>query len=60
MEPTIIISSREEARQKAIDWQSWASEQSLPYGELADWQSYFTDLAERYDLTEEFKENGII
>jgi hypothetical protein len=28
--------TEEEARQYAIDWQNWASKQSLSYGELAD------------------------
>ena len=50
----------EEARQFAIDWQNWQAEQSLSYGELAEWQAVFTTLAERFGLIEEFKENGII
>lgn len=50
-----------EARQYAIDWQNWVSEvQNLSYGEMAQWQDMFAELAERFDLTEEFKENGII
>lgn len=49
-----------EARQLAIDWQTWSAEQSLSYGELAEWQAHFDKLAERFGLTEEFKENGII
>lgn len=45
----------------AQDWQAWASEQSLSYGELAEYQAYFSALAEKFpELTEEFKENGII
>lgn len=52
--------SADEARQFAIDWQNWASTQSLSYGELAEYQAYFVQLAERFNLTEEFKENGII
>ena len=28
---------KEAARQEAIDWQLWASEQNLSYGELADY-----------------------
>lgn len=50
----------EEARQYAIDWQTWQSEQSLSYGELDEWQAVFNELAVKFDLTEEFKENGII
>jgi hypothetical protein len=32
----------------------------LSYGELAEWQAYFSELADKFDLVEEFKENGII
>lgn len=49
-----------EARQYAIDWQSWQSEQSLSYRELIKWQNLFEKLAIKFDLLEEFKENGII
>ena len=57
----IQIKTAEEATQYAKDWQNWvADNQNISYGELADWQSYFTELAERFDLTDEFKENGII
>lgn len=59
MEQT-IINTAEEAREKAIEWQSWAADQNLSYGELAECTGYFTELAERFDLTEEFTENGII
>lgn len=54
------ITTAEEARQYAIDWQVWQSEQSLSYGELAEWQAIFQALADRFGLAEEFKENGII
>lgn len=54
------IKSEDEARQIAIDWQSWQSEQHLSYGELAEWQEYFEELAAKFDLTEEFKENAIL
>lgn len=55
------ITTAEEARQYAIDWQSWTSEkQNLSYSELAEWQAIFSELAKKYNLKEEFKENGII
>lgn len=54
------IKTAAEARQIAIDWQSWASEQSLSMGELAEWYSYFEELGKRFELTEEFAENGIL
>ena len=54
------VESADEARTIAQDWQSWASEQSLSYAELAEFQDYFTILAAPFGLTEEFQENGII
>ena len=52
--------SADEARQYAIDWQNWQSEQSMSYGELAEWQSVFSALAQKFELVDEFTENGII
>lgn len=52
--------TQEEAREYAIDWQKWQAEQSLSYGELAEWGDHFREIAEEFDLVEEFKENGII
>ena len=49
-----------EARQQAIDWQVWQATQSLSYGELLEWTLHFQDVAEKFNLTDEFKENGII
>ncbi|MFH1226855.1 MAG: hypothetical protein V1701_02990 [Planctomycetota bacterium] len=54
------IRTKEDARQAAIDWQRWASEQSLSYGELAEHAAFFEALAKRFGLTKEFRENGII
>lgn len=54
------IKTKEEARQTAIDWQTWQSKQSLSYAEVAEWNGFFTTLAEKFNLTEEFKENCII
>jgi len=57
----IDIETAEEARDHAIDWQHWADKENLSYGELAVWGRHFEELAERFpELTEEFKENGII
>lgn len=50
----------EQARQYAIDWQNWQSEQSLSYGELIAWQEHLNSIALEFDLLDEFKENGII
>ena len=54
------ITTQDEARQFAIDWQNWQGEQLLSYGELAEWQDQFATLAKEFDLVDEFKENGII
>lgn len=66
MEQT-IINTAEEAREKAIGWQSWAAEQNqigeeptLYMSDLVEWADYFRELGKRFDLTEEFEENGII
>ena len=60
MKKMATITTQGEARQFAMDFQVWASEQSLSYGELAEWGEVLSRLAERFDLVEEFKENGII
>ena len=54
------IKTKEEARQYAIDWQNLASKDSLSYTELFFWQRVFIKLAKKFNLTKEFKENGII
>lgn len=54
------IADQDEARDTAIYWQDWASEKSLSYTELAEWGAYFTELGKKFNLTEEFTENGII
>jgi hypothetical protein len=55
-----VLKTADEARQYAIDWQQWQAEQSLSYMELAHWQEYWNTIACQFNLTEEFKENGII
>jgi hypothetical protein len=54
------IHTQDDARQFAIDWQVWQAEQSLSWGELAEWGEIFERLANEYDLVDEFKENGLI
>jgi hypothetical protein len=54
------ITTKEEARQHAIEWQTWQATQSLSYEELAEYQNSFEALANQFDLADEFKENGII
>ena len=48
------------ARQEAIEWQQKCSEVDYSYGELAEFQDYFSRIGKRYGLIREFRENGII
>lgn len=50
----------EEAREQAIDWQQWQATQNLSYDEILEWQNYFYHIAKKYDLEDEFYENGVI
>lgn len=59
MKPIAEIATREEARDIAVQWQHWQAEQSMSMGELLEWQCYFEQLAEKFDLMDEFKENAI-
>ena len=54
------IKTEGEARQTAINFQNWVSGESLSYSELSEYNGYFETLAKKFNLTEEFKENGII
>lgn len=60
MKPIADVMTAEEATDLAIGWQMWMGEQSLSWGELAEWQGYFEGLADKFDLHDEFKENGIV
>ena len=53
------IKTKEKAQSFAIEWQQRTSEQRLSYKELHNWKVYFEELGKRFDLTEEFIENGI-
>ena len=54
------IQTPNEAIDFAMDWQKWQATQNLSWGDLAEWTSVFEKLAVRFNLEEEFKENGII
>ena len=63
----INITTKEQARDYAIEWQQWASEQNeigkeptLYTSDLVEWADYFTKLGKKFGLIKEFKENGII
>ena len=54
--------TQEEVHQFAIEWSTmefgeWGN---VSWGEIAEWSKVFTELAVKFDLTEEFRENGII
>lgn len=54
------IYTKEQAIEYAKDFQRYAGDYDLSYSELAEWGAIFEELATRFDLKEEFKENGII
>jgi hypothetical protein len=58
--PIKEVKTEDQARELAVDWQNWSSEQALSHGELAEYQVYFVALADKFNLIEEFSENGII
>lgn len=55
-----IPKTKEEARQYAIEWQQWASEVSMSHMEVMEWEKHFWDIASKFDIVNEFTENGII
>lgn len=58
--PVDRVKSADEARQLAMRWQSKLPDTTMSWGEVAEWGLYFTELGERFNLMEEFKENGIL
>ena len=48
------------AQSVAVDYQHWAREQDLSYAELGIFQCLLEAIGEKFNLTEEFRENGII
>jgi hypothetical protein len=54
------VTTRAQAQDLAQDWQQHEAMDPMSYGEMSEWQSVFEQLGERFDLTEEFRENGII
>jgi len=54
------ITTKEQARQYAVEWQGKFESYEYGLGELAECQDIFEKLGKRFGLTAEFKENGII
>lgn len=48
------------AREQAIQWQADFSDRSIPWAAIAAEQRHFEQLARRYGLLREFRENAII
>lgn len=51
---------KDKARNKAIEWQHDFNNHNYSYEELSYYGEYFTRLAKKYGLIQEFRENGII
>lgn len=51
---------KQKARERAINWQRWASNSRPSMHELAVTGEHFKRIGKRYGLIKEFKENGII
>ena len=49
-----------EATDCAIEWQNWSANTSMTWGDVLEWQGVFEELADKFDLREEFEYNGII
>ena len=54
------IKTKDQAIDQAIEWQGWQADLDLSYGEMVFYQNYFKTLAKKFNITEEFIENGII
>lgn len=52
------VNTREGAIQLAVQWQH--SEGPHTWSETAQWGDLFAELATKFDLTAEFKENGLL
>ena len=59
MKKETYLANKKAARNEAMEWQTWASEVSMSWGECAYWGDYFTRLGRRYGLLREFHDNGI-
>lgn len=54
------VTTAEQATELAKDWQSSCQDNNYSYGELLEYAVYFEQLARKFELEEEFEENGII
>jgi hypothetical protein len=56
----VYLKNKEDARQYGIDYQKWASEQNFSYEEVFCNQIKLKQIAKKFGLVKEFKENGIL
>lgn len=54
------IKTKEQARAFGIQYQQYVSENNLSYGCILHFQNKLNKLAKKFNLINEFKENGII
>ena len=54
------VKTETEAREIAQEWQHEFESRNYDYEEISKWSFYFEGLAKKFDLVDEFKENGII
>lgn len=50
---------KEALREFAVEWSLGFSDVNYSWGDLADWQDFFTEYGRRYGLLREFRENAI-
>lgn len=54
------VATADEARGVVIAWQHAFADRVMSWGEVAEETSQLGALAERFDLVDEFRENGVI
>jgi hypothetical protein len=57
---TTAVKTAEEARDLAIEWQSTTADENMSWGEAIEYAEYFAVLGRKFDLIDEFIENGIV
>lgn len=56
-----LADNAKDASDGAIYWQElYRDRDEVNYSDLAGWQEVFIELGKKFNLTDEFKENGII
>lgn len=56
---TSYAENQEALRNIAIEWQYNFEEMNYSWGDLSEWQDFFTEYGRKYGLMREFKENAI-